>query len=207
MPDFWVSVKTAPTSYPVTRTEAKAHCVVPTDVSADDTLIDNIIAAATNYTQKAMKRQLMLASLYLYMNRFPYSCESGPVFDGTTIILPRPPLSSVTAITYLDVNGASQTWSSTYYRVSAGADPGRIALAYNQSYPSIRDIQESIRIEYIAGYASASAVPQEAKQAILLMCGNMYRHREPVITGTITAELPLSYWATVRSMHSGAFYG
>lgn len=37
------------------------------------------------------------------------------------------------------------------------------------------------------------ALPAPIKQAILLLIGNYYSNREPIVIGTITNKLPLSY--------------
>lgn len=83
--------------------------------------------------------------------------------------LPKPPLQSVTSITYVDTNGASQTHSSTLYTVDIAHQPGRIFPNYGQSWPSTRDIWNAITVRIVVGYGAApSAVPEELRRAMIL---------------------------------------
>jgi len=46
-------------------------------------------------------------------------------------------------------------------------------------------------LRYKAGYgAKRSDVPEQARQAMLLMIGDWYSNRESVVVGTITSEVP-----------------
>ena len=42
-------------------------------------------------------------------------------------------------------------------------------------------------------YIEVREIPPSVKAAILLLIGNFYANREPVVTGTITTTLPYSY--------------
>jgi uncharacterized phiE125 gp8 family phage protein len=83
-------------------------------------------------------------------------------------------------IKYLDTNGAEQTLSSSIYRVDASTEPGRITVAYLQSWPDIRYVTNTITVTYNAGYGTAAAVPDEIKAAIKHIVGHFYEHRETV---------------------------
>lgn len=99
------------------------------------------------------------------------------------IIIPKPPLISVTSITYVDTDGATQTWASSNYTVDAPvgdfAEPGRICPVYGQVYPVTRAQPAAVTIRFVAGYgAAASAVPQPIKSAMKLLIGIWYANRE-----------------------------
>jgi len=49
-----------------------------------------------------------------------------------------------------------------------------------------------ICIIFIAGYSTIPAIPKSWKQAMLLLIGHLYEHREDVITGTIVSQMPLA---------------
>jgi uncharacterized phiE125 gp8 family phage protein len=50
-----------------------------------------------------------------------------------------------------------------------------------------------VAVEYTAGYGDTAAdVPAPLRQAMLLMIGHWYEHREAVITGSISTGLPLA---------------
>jgi hypothetical protein len=67
----------------------------------------------------------------------------------------------------------------------------RINLAYSKTWPSttLRPIN-GICVQFIAGYGGHDEVPKNVWQAILLLVGHYYEHREEVITGTAT-QMPV----------------
>lgn len=150
-----LKLKTAPTTTPVTRAEAMAHCRVVDE--GESSYIASLIEAAKGYAERVTGRQLITATWYYYLSEF----------DGD-IRVPLPPLQSVTAITYTDTAGASQTLTATTdYEVHTEEEPGLIVPAYGKLWPATYPMPNVIRIEFIAGYGAASAVPAEIKQAIL----------------------------------------
>ena len=85
------------------------------------------------------------------------------------IQLPNPPLTTLTSIKYLDTGGTEQTLDTSVYLTNTVAEPAVIREAFSQTWPSLRNAQwNSITVEYIAGYASASVVPQAIRQALIL---------------------------------------
>lgn len=178
---------TAPTEEPITLVEAKLHLRV--SLYDDDNLITGLIKAARAYAETVTRRQFVNAT-------YQYKLDAWPNGD---IRLPRPPLSSVTSITYVDVNGDVQTAGSSLYDVDTDTEPGRISLAYDQIWPTARDQNNTILITYVAGYGAASAVPESLKQAIKLLVGHWYENREGVITGTISAPVAFAVNALLQS--------
>jgi uncharacterized phiE125 gp8 family phage protein len=77
------------------------------------------------------------------------------------------------------------------YFVDDKSEPGRVALAYNKSWPtlSLRPTN-AVVVQFTAGYGDAADdVPQRVKQAMLLLIGHWYEHREAVLTGSISKEI------------------
>lgn len=158
---------TAPTSEPVSVEDLKTHAVI--DTSSDDDLLADMIGIAREQVEEETGRALMTQTWALTLDRFP------PI-----IYAPKPPLSSVSSITYVDTAGETQTWSSDEYLVDASSHhkPGRITTAYGYSYPSVRSQPGAVTVTFIAGYGAAGDVPKQLKQAIMLLVGAMYEHRE-----------------------------
>lgn len=179
-------ITSSPASEPVTVTEVKSNSRI--DTSEDDTLIGTLIQAAREYVEKYCNTTLINTTYVLRMADFPYSRN---VDDG--IKLPRSPVNSITSIVYNDLNGDSQTWSSSLYTADIYSKPAVIVPAYGESYPSCRGHVNDVAITYVAGYgATASSVPQEIKQAMLLLIGHWYENREAVVVGTTQASLSFS---------------
>ena len=177
-------VKTAPTGEPVTTAEAKAHLNV--DTADDDTYIATLIKVARQQFENDTGRAYYRRTYYLDLNGFPV---------GDAIELPMPPLLSVTSVVHYSTSGAASTVTSTVYGTDTSAQPGRVVLQYNQSWPTdeVRPFN-GVRVEYVAGYGTASqaatVIPEGAKQAILLVVGDLYKDRETAITGTIRTKIP-----------------
>lgn len=163
---------------PVTAAEAKAHLRV--DHADDDAYIGTLITAARQHVEEWTSRALVTQTWELKLDRFPAS---------GAIALPRPPLQGVTAITYIDDNGASQTLAADQYTVHTSELPGRVTRAYEVTWPSTRAVPNAVTVTYTAGYGAAAAVPNPIKQALLLIVGDLYRNREDTITGTVAARL------------------
>ena len=170
---------TAPSVEPVTLAEAKAH--LRRDDTADDTLITSLITAARqNIDGKDgwLGRALCTQTWELRLDRF-----------HDEMVVPLPPLQSVTSVKYIDDDGVEQTLASTVYQVVTG-EPARLVLAYDQTWPSTREEMDAVRIRFVAGYGLAASVPAAIKAALLLQIGTLYRDRESVNIGNIVNEMP-----------------
>jgi uncharacterized phiE125 gp8 family phage protein len=96
----------------------------------------------------------------------------------------------VSSVQYVDTDGVTQTAAASVYQVSTEDEPAWIEEAYGQSWPSTRATSDSVIITYTAGYGAAgSSVPAAIRQAMLLMVGQWYENREPVVIGTIQSKL------------------
>ena len=161
-----LTLVTAPAIEPITATEAKLRLRI--DTSADDTPIGEMISVARQYVEDMTDRQCMTATRSLILDDF---------WTGA-LEIPRAPLKTVTSITYLDTNGSVQTLAATVYTVDIDSVPGRIYLAYEQSWPAVQGISKSVTITYTCGEATAAAVPAGLKQTIHLLVGHLYENRE-----------------------------
>ena len=150
---------------------AEAKLWLRIDHSTEDALILEMLKASRREVERFCGRQLINSTRIWRLDRFPS--------DGV-IRLDRPPLSSVTSITYVDTAGATQTWATDQYDVDTDSEPGRITLAYNQSLPS--DVRGGaanvVTITYVVGYGAAGEnVPETFKVAIKSLVAGTYEHR------------------------------
>lgn len=170
---------TAPTTEPLTTAEVKLHLRV--DHSVEDTPIAMYAKAA----RQAVEEQCWIA---LMTQTWDYFLDAWPV--NGEIELPRPPLQSVTAITYRDDDGTTHTLSASDYNVDTSGLLGRVVLKPSAAWPTVElDSGSPIKVRFVAGYASAALVPDMAKTAVLWLCGEMYQYREAIIGGSFTPSL------------------
>jgi len=115
-----------------------------------------------------------------------------PYFAPCEMLIPLPPLVSVTSVKYLDAAGAEQTLAPSAYRVRLGGQtPGAIVLNAGEVWPQTYEAEDAVRIRFVCGYgADGDAVPGNIKSWIKLRLGQLYEHREAVIAGTTFAPMP-----------------
>lgn len=171
-----------PASEPISVSKLKEHLRV--DISDDNDLIAGYLAAARDYVENTTWRSLVTQTWRLSLDGWPACGE---------VVLPRPPLQSVSSIVYYDSEGASNTLASSVYDVDTDSEPGRVVLAYGQSWPSttLRPMNP-VQVTYVAGYGLAASVPPHLVQMIKLLVSHWYENREPVVVGSITANIPLA---------------
>ena len=177
MTQYGLSLATAPTSEPITLAEAKKHCEIGAEVNHHDEHLERLIQAARVYVENFTGRQICTATWDLYADSWPA--------DSLAIYLPKGPIQSVSSITYVDENGATQTWSSANYTLSSSREPAVVRLAYQATWPAYRFQPDSIRVRFVAGYGAAAAVPMGIKQAVLLLIGGWFLNREIETTSNL----------------------
>lgn len=175
-----LTVSTAPVTEPVTLAEAKLHLRV--DSNDEDAMVTSLIAAARDMAETYSRRSLVTRTYDFVMDEW---------WDNGVLWLPMPPVQSVTSVTYVDKDGVTHTLPNTSYYLDTAM--GRLCMVYDASFPSttLRPTA-AITVRYVAGYGAANAVPDAYKAAIKLIVGHWYSNRETVVTGTITAQLPMA---------------
>jgi uncharacterized phiE125 gp8 family phage protein len=177
---------TAPAAEPITLTEAKEHLRV--DHTAEDAKISALILAARQDCEEWTARAFVTQTWELVIDTFPTN----------EILIPRPPLQSVTSVKYDDGDGVEQTLGALDYEVDDVSQPGWVVPVTTGWPTSIWTGINSVRIQYVAGYAPgtdspidlAFNVPGPIKAAILLTLGHLYENRETVVVGTTAVNLP-----------------
>lgn len=184
-------IVTEPVAEPITIAEAATHCRIDFPTTEAEYL-QSLILVARRYVENATNRALIDRTIDWYFDWFPNkSYRWDYPYTQQPICVPYAPLVSVTSIKYTDTNSVQQTWDSSYYTVDTDSDEGRIYPVYGQYYPTdVQYISNAIVIRYVAGYTIttdspqdspldyADNVPQELKQAMLLVVGHLYENRE-----------------------------
>lgn len=155
---------TPPATEPVTLSEVRAHLgIVRADDTARDAVITARILAAREFAESYTHRRFITQTITAFCGAF-----HEPWANNNPIHLISP-LQSVTAIRYVDISGTLQTLAPADYLV--GTLCGAVMPEYGKAWPEARDQLEAVKIEYIAGYGNAAAVPQGIKEAIMFIIG------------------------------------
>ncbi|MGH9649596.1 MAG: head-tail connector protein, partial [Terriglobales bacterium] len=153
---------------------------------------------------------------FLLQDGFPGSYGSGvPCWDvppvsgvyqmltgrSSEIRIPRAPLKvngGIVHVKYLDAAGAQQTLAAgTDYVVAARSEPARVMPAYGKSWPGTRNWIDAtgnypVEVRFIGGYgADPKDVPENFRQAILLLVGHWYENREEVSEASL-GQIPMA---------------
>ena len=183
-------VATAPTSEPFTRAEAKTWLKIPTAVTADDLVVDAIIAAARTWAEQGTSRALMTQTIEEYFDCWP---ECG------VFALSVAPVQSITSVSYQS-GGSYVTWSSANYYTDLVSTPCRIVAKAGVSAPSYdTDAPNAFKVVYVAGYASAASIPANIMHGMRQKMAFMYENREDIPLGAGGTERQRSAAALLQS--------
>jgi uncharacterized phiE125 gp8 family phage protein len=157
----------------------------------DATQLTPYLYAAQEYLEEITGRKFLRQTWAAYLDHFPV-CGS--------IRLPFAPLAEVDHVKYTPAGGSQTTLSTDVYGVSIVRDPGEIILKYQQFWPSNTLITvDPIEIQFKCGWASASEVPYQLRQAIRLLAGHWYATRETVTDVQEVKEIPFGVSALVAN--------
>lgn len=162
--------------------DASLGASAPSTNSTEDPYLTTLITVARMTCEDTTKRKLITQTWQQYYDCFPAS----KWFE-----LYLPPLQSVTSVQYKDINGSTQTFSSSLYHVSSSGERARICLNDGESWPDTARLLDSVWVTMVVGYGSTRAsVPAALRQGMLTLIGHMYNMREDVIAGTIVGNVP-----------------
>ena len=183
-----LSVVTAPTTEPLTRTEVKSFLRI--DTTDDDTLVDVLIETARQFAEEYIGRTLIHTTYKLSLDGFIE--DQVPIKEGLYqapymnfykrfIPLPRPPLVSVTHLKTFDDADTESTFASSKYFVDTQRNPGRLVLRDGETFPTGLRVANGVEITYVGGYgSSSSAIPSPIKLVMREHITFLYEHRGDV---------------------------
>lgn len=157
---------------PVTLAEAKGQMRVLH--SNEDADITRMISAASRHVENRIGRNLVKRTVTYRRDGFPYF--------GAAIVLPRPPVISITSVEFADTQGNTIALGTDDYVLLPG--PVEYRLGCIKTWPQALRGRLSVTIVYESGYgAAASDVPEDLRHAVLLLVQHFYAHRSAVMEG------------------------
>jgi hypothetical protein len=201
-----LTLVTPPTHEPLEVVEAKEYLRVTG--SAEDRLIATLIREARQQFDGPMawfSRALITQTWLLTLDQFPQIWTGMwpyadphlyPPKPGITnvrqdsIVVPLPPLQSVTSITYLDNTGSQQVLDPATYVVDTKSEPGEIYPIYGTVWPVTQYMPNAVSVTFVAGYGNAPTVPEAIKVWMKQVVAYRYDNR------SLLTQLPTSmYWS------------
>jgi uncharacterized phiE125 gp8 family phage protein len=153
-----------PETAPVTVAEVKAQLRITG--AEDDALIQAMIDAATAYLDgwsgvlgRCLVDQTWRQDYTGFWDR---------------LSLPFAPVSSITSVTYVDVDGADQTLDETAYELLVDHLSPYVARLPDQTWPDVYGTAMPAAVTFVAGYGDAADVPAPLRQAIILMAQKLH---------------------------------
>lgn len=192
-----LKIDTAWTTSAVATSDQKSFMRV--DFSDDDTLIAELVKASQNVIETYINRAITTQTLSLFLDRLPFyndvKLQEGVFtapdleYNSNYIVLPKPPVASVTHVKYYANDDTASTFSATNYYVDTISEQARVVLKKGVSWPTVAETRNAnaYEIKYIAGYGGASDVPEPITQAIKLLTTHLYENREAVTSLSVNA--------------------
>jgi uncharacterized phiE125 gp8 family phage protein len=171
----------APVAPLVSVEEAKRHLRV--DHADEDLVIAACVAAATERLDGWSGILGRALATQTWRQDYAGWCD--------VMRLPLHPVASITQVTYLDADGATQTLASSAYVLLRDALGAFVTFKPGESWPALGPTHAPVSVTYVAG-EPAEAVPSPIRAAILLMAGDLYRFRETAALGVSTSAIPMS---------------
>lgn len=162
---------TAPATEPVSLQEAKDHLRI--SGTSEDTLITSLIESARIQVENYLNRALITQTWDVFYDEWK-----------NEMLLPYPPVQSVTSVKYYDLDGAEQTLSASNYWSVTQSDPGSIVRKYETTWPELQYGRPSaIVVRIVVGYGAADDVPEPIKHGIKILLTDLYEQRGSVVVG------------------------
>lgn len=210
---------TPPASEPVSLAEAKLFARIT--VADEDALTMALIVAARKRCEDWRGQSFVTQTWDFFLDSFPrwydaYTLDGGftpfgaQSWFGTAaygrreppILLPRPPLQSVTSVKYTPYNAGQLTLDPATYQVDASNTLApRIAPNFDKLWPT--EVLQSVNgvvVRFVAGYGNAAAVPEQISLAIKQTVAFWFYNRDMVGT------LPEGIDATLAEVTGGFTY-
>ena len=168
-----------PAEEPVSLGEAKGFLKV--DDNAEDALITTLIGAARLHVEGVTGRALLAQSWRVVLDAWP----------GSRVVkLPVSPFIAVTEINAVDGAGALHAIPLAQFL----GEPDRLLLPRSvEGMPLLRE-RQGIEIDYVAGFGTEpSDVPADIRQALLVLVGYWFEHRDAVIVAGSGAVVPSGF--------------
>jgi len=190
---------TPPIVNPVSLADAKLDLRV--DHADEDTLIESLISAATDYLEanRGAINKAFLTQTWTLSLKYPDR--------DYRIWLPVTPVQSITSITYYDASNLEQVLAVSDFYLHCEEDWAYIEPKPSVNWPGTYDRLDAINVEFVAGFGDAGIdVPESIRQCIRLLVTHWYTNRSAVNVGTTSTEIPMAAQSLISINRKGWVY-
>jgi uncharacterized phiE125 gp8 family phage protein len=160
---------------PATVTELKSQLRITG--TSQDTMLALLLKAAKQHVEDYLRYALLTSTWELYLDEFPKS--------GECLYIQKSPVTAITFLKYYASDGTLTTLAeNTDFVTDLNSKPAYLYEAYGKSWPTPRKIKNAVVCKFVAGYANAAAVPEQIKQAIMMLASTLYENPSDEVTGT-----------------------
>jgi uncharacterized phiE125 gp8 family phage protein len=155
------------------------------DESTEQTYVEALITAARDHVERDTGQYLVTQTVEVRLDGFPAG--------GGTIVLPVLPIQAVTGFDYIDADGNPQSLvAGTDYQLDSKSVYPRLDPEPGVTWPATESgRRNAVTITCTAGYGAAgSDCPAQLVHAIKMLTAHWFEAREPIVTGTIVADVP-----------------
>ena len=164
-------VATGPTLEPFTVAYIKTWLKIPSSVTVEDTLLEDIIKGARTWAEQGTGRALLTQTIEEYWDCWP---ECG------ILNLSVAPIQSITSVSTL-ISGTYTVWASSNYNTDTVKEPCRIVPKPSAGQPNYdTGTPNAIKVIYLAGATAATGIPKTTMDAMLQRIAFLYENREDI---------------------------
>lgn len=164
-----LTVVTPSAALPVTLADVKLHLRLDTDTSVEDALLTRLVRASAERCSHETGRAMLTTA---------YRLEAG---IGEKLILPRPPLVEVTAVTLIDSDGNENVLTESDYTLTATR--AQTLLTVTAPGDAV-----TVIVTFDSGYGdTADTLPEALAAWILLDVATLYEQRQALTAGNLNA--------------------
>lgn len=175
----------APAVEPVTVADVKMACRIIDD--SEDSYLSLLISTARRYGETITGRSFITQGWRLTLDSFPGPGQMGVPWGkaygipGHAIVLERGPVTAVTSITYIGMDGTQQTMPPSDYTWVDSGSIARVTPVFGKIWPIPLPQIGAVQVNYTAGFgATADLVPETVRHWMLVRVATMYENREEV---------------------------
>lgn len=182
--DWSVGEAEAVQTEPVSLASVKAHLRISDDL--EDTTLEALVAAVRGTLERQYGLSLVTRDWLLKLDRFPTG--------DTPIRIPIGPVLALKSVRYRDEESNWTELAGCQCDLAAHPAVSRLGPPIDTDWPETDGGLAAVEVTVQAGWSADidNPLPANVIHGILLMVGQLYAHREPVIAGTTPVPVPMT---------------